>query len=51
MATPHVAGLLALLKHRNPAMSELDVKDVLRHRGGPFNTTVGWGVPRWSWFA
>ena len=51
MATPHVAGLLALLKHRDPAMVQLGFKEVVRSRGGPFNTAVGWGVPRWSWFA
>jgi len=50
MATPHVAGLLALLKHRNPAMTERDFKGSVRQRGGPFNNSTGWGVPRWSWF-
>ena len=50
MATPHIAGLLALLKHRNPNMTESDFKVVLRSRGTPFNTATGWGVPKWSWF-
>lgn len=50
MATPHVAGLLALLKHRSPAMTERDFKEVVRQRGGPFNAATGWGIPRWSWF-
>ena len=50
MATPHIAGLLALLKHRNPALTESDFKAVLRSQGGPFNTAMGWGVPKWSWF-
>ena len=51
MATPHIAGLLALLKHRNPALTESDFKAVLRNRGGLFNTASGWGIPKWSWFA
>ena len=49
MATPHVAGLLALLKHRNPNLTESQFKQVLRTRGS-FNTGTGWGVARWSWF-
>ncbi len=50
MATPHIAGLLALLKHKNPNMTESDFKAVLRSRGSPFNSAAGWGVPKWSWF-
>ncbi|MBI4199407.1 MAG: S8 family serine peptidase [Chloroflexi bacterium] len=50
MATPHVAGLLALLKHRNPAMTEREFKAAIRMRGGPFNAATGWGVARWIWF-
>lgn len=50
MATPHVAGLLALLKHRNPDLTESQFKDVMRQRGVPFNTATGWGIPRWSIF-
>ena len=50
MATPHIAGLLALLKHRTPSLTESDFKAVLRNQGGPFNTATGWGVPKWSWF-
>ncbi len=46
----NVAGLLALLKHRNPTMTERDVKEVVRNRGGQFSAGIGWGVPRWSWF-
>ena len=51
MATPHVAGLLALLKHRNPAITERQFKEAVRQRGGPFNNATGWGVPKWPWFA
>ena len=50
MATAHVAGLLSLLKHRNPNLTESQFKEVERTRGGPFNNATGWGVPRWSWF-
>ena len=50
MATPHVTGLLAMLKHRNPAMTEGDFKRVIRGRGDRFNFDTGWGVPRWTWF-
>ena len=49
MATPHVAGLLAMLKHRNPNLTESQFKEVIRTRG-TFNHATGWGVPRWSWF-
>jgi subtilisin family serine protease len=50
MATPHVAGLLALLKHRDPGLTESQFKDVMRLRGVLFNTATGWGIPRWSIF-
>ena len=50
MATPHVAGLVALLRHRNPSLSAQDFKDVMRRRGG-FNPNTGWGVPHWNMFS
>jgi len=50
MAAPHVAGLLALLKHRNPAITTDQVKAVFRSRGSAFNHSIGWGVPTWGWF-
>jgi hypothetical protein len=31
-------------------MTESAFKAVLRNQGGPFNTAMGWGVPKWSWF-
>ena len=49
MATPHVAGLLALLKHRNPDITVDQVKLAMR-AGGNFNNTTGWGLPKWSMF-
>ncbi len=51
MSTPHVAGLLAMLKHRNPAMTQVNFKRMVRSQGGTFNNAVGWGVPKWSWFS
>lgn len=50
MATPHVAGLLALLKHRNPNLTSADFKATLDTVGSPFNTLSGRGVPKWSQF-
>ncbi len=50
MATPHVAGLLSLLKHRDPGMTQRGFQEVVGSRGGPFNNATGWRVPRWSWF-
>ena len=49
MATPLVAGLLVLLKHRDPAIRGARFKEVIRSRG-PFYNSTGWGIPKWSWF-
>lgn len=51
MATPHVAGLLSLLKHRGPTTSEARINEGIRSRSDPFTNAVGWEVPRWSWLA
>jgi subtilisin family serine protease len=50
MATPHVAGLLALLKHRNPNFTTAMFKEAVAARGTPFNALSGRGIARWSWF-
>lgn len=50
MATPHVAGLLALLKHRNPGLTTAQFKQVVQAKGSPFTPELGWGVPKWSMF-
>ena len=50
MATPHAAGLGALVKHRNPGITTAQFKERLRANGGPFNEATGYGVPSWSWF-
>ena len=49
MATPHVAGLVALLRQRNPAFTAEDFKLGIRRRR-EFNPNTGRGVPSWSMF-
>jgi len=50
MATPHIAGLLALLRHRTPGMTPEQFKAVIQVRGQTFDNALGWGVPKWAWF-
>ena len=50
MATPHVSGLIALLKHKYPGMTAEQFKDVMSHKGKTFDNETGWGVPKWSMF-
>ena len=50
MATPHVAGLLALLRQRDPELTAESFRQVMRTSGLPFNTSWGYGVPNWSMF-
>ena len=49
MATPHVAGLVALLRQRNPAFTAEDFKLGIRRRR-EFNPNTGRGVPNWGMF-
>jgi subtilisin family serine protease len=49
MATPHITGLVALLRQRNPAFTAEDFKMGLRRRR-EFNPDTGRGVPNWSMF-
>lgn len=50
MATPHVAGLGALVKHRNPGITTAQFKERVRASGTSFNEGTGYGVAKWSWF-
>lgn len=49
MATPHVAGLLKLLKHKYPDFSAARFKEVMEARG-THNIATGYGIPHWSYF-
>lgn len=49
MATPHAAGLGAILRQRFPGMSAEEFKDKMRTRGR-FNQNTGFGVPTWGLF-
>lgn len=51
MACPHVAGLVALLKHKYPSMTAQQFKDVMMVKGKKFDNITGWGIPRWSMFS
>lgn len=50
MATPHVAGLVRLLKSKYPGMTADQFKNVMAGKGQAKNTQRGWGVPTWSMF-
>lgn len=50
MATPHVAGLVALLKQKYPDLTTARIKAVMAAKGRKFDYALGWGVPRWSMF-
>jgi len=50
MATPHVAGLVALLKQRTPTLTTPQVKSVLASQGNSWNPDTGFGVPNWNMF-
>jgi len=50
MATPHVSGFCALLKHRNPQITTNEIKRVMALRGHAKDFITGWGIPKWSYF-
>ncbi len=50
MATPHVSGLVALLKHKYPDYTTERFKDVMQSKGQTYNLATGFGIPRWSMF-
>lgn len=49
MATPHVAGLIAILRQARPDLTTESFKAVMRQRGDR-NPNTGFGVPRWEMF-
>jgi len=51
MATPHVAGLCALLKQKDPQITTPQIKQMMATKGHAKDTITGWGIPRWSYFA
>jgi subtilisin family serine protease len=50
MATPHVSGLVALLKQKYPSLTTAAIKDTMRRRGRPHDNALGYGIPKWSYF-
>ena len=51
MSTPHVAGLCALLKQKDPQITTSQIKQTMATKGHSKDTITGWGIPRWSYFA
>lgn len=51
MATPHVAGLITLLRQRDPSLTAQRFQEVVATQGLPFSTMLGYGVPTWSMFS
>jgi subtilisin family serine protease len=53
MATPHVAGLLALwveyARRRGVELNRDVVMDVIRHYSEGWRSDIGHGVPRFEW--
>ncbi len=49
MATPHIAGFVALLRQRMPGITTEEIKAVMQ-RQGAVNANTGRGVPNWSMF-
>lgn len=50
MATPHIAGFVAILKQAFKDASAKTIKQVFANKGIQKNPTYGWGVANWSWF-
>lgn len=52
MATPHVAGLVCLLRQKHPGITASQFKATLREKAGrDWSPDYGWGVPHWNMFA
>ena len=50
MATPHVAGFVALLKQKFPKITAAQIKQTMAQRGHAKDFKTGWGIPLWSYF-
>jgi len=50
MATPHVAGFVALLKQKFPQITTAQIKQTMAQRGHAKDFETGWGIPHWSYF-
>jgi len=50
MATPHVAGFVALLKQKFPKITTAQIKQAMALRGHAKDFITGWGIPQWSYF-
>jgi len=50
MATPHVAGFVALLKQKFPKITAAEIKQTMAQRGHAKDFKTGWGIPLWSYF-
>jgi len=50
MATPHVAGFVALLKQKFPRITTAEIKQTMAQRGHAKDFITGWGIPLWSYF-
>ena len=51
MATPHVSGLVSLLKQKFPTITAAQIKQTMALRGHAKDYKTGWGIPIWSYFA
>ncbi len=50
MATPHIAGLLALVKQAFPDITAPMIKEVFKSKGIKKDSNLGFGIARWNWF-
>ncbi len=51
MATPHVSGLVALLKQKFPKLTTAMIKETMARRGHAHHPALGYGIPKWSYFS
>lgn len=51
MATPHVAGLVAILKQRDATLTAASFKSTVMKKGHAWDKATGFGIPTFSMFA